>query len=427
MRHEGFGRARRGLMRVAASSALVLDESGDRRSESQLSGHVAALTGLRAFAAVNVVVVHAAFLTPYQWVGLHGYGPVALFTLSGFLLIRPFARWILRLGKAPSITLFARKRAARIFPAYWLVLVTASVVLPESQPSGLREWLHAITLTETFGDAGLNPALFQAWSLGTELGWYILLPPFAATLFFIAGRIRSLQSPVRLAGTIFVVTAVCTVAWRLLVVAQGWYATWTYPHWVLAYFVAFGCGAAMSCLLEARTTALGRKLSRLTRRPEPLLLLALAVAAVGMSPLGGPHNYDPVSDAERHVRLACNVIVASLLIAVVVFADSPHWFSRALGHKSVVAMGRWSYGIFLWHMSVILVLDTLVTQRRSIFGFFIWVGAIAAVSVPLGAATFAWIERPAIRWSKKGEPRRTGLLTSPPDSDEAAVSPSVRT
>jgi acetyltransferase len=386
---------------VAASSALLLDDSGDRPSESSLSGHIAALTGLRAFAALNVLLVHGAFLSPYQWAGLHGYGPIALFTLSGFLLFRPFGRWILRRSDPPSLRSFARKRAARIFPAYWLVLLVSAVVLPSSQPSGVREWLHALTLTETFGNAGLNPALFQTWSLGTELGWYVVLPLLAGALYLLARRSTFLLSPLGLALTILAVTGIVTVWWRFLLVEHGWYATWTYPHWVLAYLIAFGSGATLACLLEARGTVVRRALMIATRRPEPLLLIATAAAAIGMSPVGGPHNYDPVTDGQRHVRLACNIIVAALLIAVIVFSPGPHWFSRALGHRSLVALGRWSYGIFLWHMTVILLLDPLLTERRTVGGFLVWIGAILAVSVPLGAATYAWLEQPAIRWSKR--------------------------
>ena len=196
-------------------------------------------------------------------------------------------------------------------------------------------------------------------------------------------------------------TGLSTVAWRQLIVTQGWYDTWTHPHWVLAFLVAFGAGASMACLLDLDDGLLLRRLRSVTRRPLPVLLLALAVALVGMSPLGGPHNYDPVTNAERHIRLASNMIVATLLILVVAFSGTQHWFSRALSHRAVVAVGRWSYGIFLWHMSVILVLNPIVTERRSVLGLAVWIGAVLAVSIPLGAATYAWVEQPAIRWSKR--------------------------
>jgi peptidoglycan/LPS O-acetylase OafA/YrhL len=381
---------------------------------------VGALTGLRGFAALNVLIVHAAFLTPYQWVGLHGYGPVALFTLSGFLLFRPFSRWVLGRAERPSITVFARKRIARLFPAYWLVLIVASVVLPESQPSGWREWLHSLTLTETFGDAGLNPALFQAWSLGTELGWYIALPPFAGLLYWTTTRHPNLRSPGRLALIVIVVTGLATFAWRQLIVTQGWYDTWTYPHWVFAFLVAFGAGASLACLLELPDGVALRRLRAMTRRPAPLLVLATVVALIGMSPLGGPHNYDPVTNDERHIRLASNVVVAAMLILIVAFSDRPNWFSRALSHRAVVALGRWSYGIFLWHMSVILVLSPLITERRSLLGLAVWIAAILIVSVPLGAATYAWIETPAIRWSKGGENGPPNRLEAGPEPAAAA-------
>jgi peptidoglycan/LPS O-acetylase OafA/YrhL len=388
---------------VAASSALALEDPGDRTARQSLRGHVGALTGLRGFAALNVLIVHAAFLTPYQWMGLHGYGPVALFTLSGFLLFRPFSRWVLGRAERPSIAVFARKRVARLFPAYWVVLIFASVVLPESQPSGWREWLHSLTLTETLGDGGLNPALFQAWSLGTELGWYVVLPPFAGLLVWTTSRYSTLRTPGRLALVVIVLTGLTTFAWRQLIVTQGWYDTWTYPHWVFAFLVAFGAGASLACLLELPEGVGSRRLRSMTRRPTPLLVLATVVALIGMSPLGGPHNYDPVTNDERHIRLACNVVVAAILILVVAFSDRPNWVSRALSHRGVVALGRWSYGIFLWHMSVILVLSPLLTDRRSLLGLAVWIGAILAVSVPLGAATYAWVEVPAIRWSKRAE------------------------
>ena len=38
---------------------------------------VDALTGLRGFAALAVVAVHASGRTDFDWFGIHGYGPAA--------------------------------------------------------------------------------------------------------------------------------------------------------------------------------------------------------------------------------------------------------------------------------------------------------------------------------------------------------------
>ena len=168
----------------------------------------------------------------------------------------------------------------------------------------------------------------------------------------------------------------------------------------------------MACLLHLDDGLLLRRLRSVTRRPLPVLLVAPCRRIGRHEPLGGPHNYDPVTNAERHIRLASNVIVATLLILVVAFSGTPHWFSRALPHRAVVAVGRWSYGIFLWHMSVILVLNPIVTERRGVLGLAVWIGAVLAVSIPLGAATYAWVEQPAIRWSKRS--RNGEAATSAP-------------
>ena len=103
---------------------------------------VDALTGLRGFAALAVVAVHASGRTDFDWFGIHGYGPVSLFVLSGFLLYRPWSMWALSRGTRPEVRTFARRRLLRIFPAYLVVMLAIAVMLPESQPLGPDGWLR---------------------------------------------------------------------------------------------------------------------------------------------------------------------------------------------------------------------------------------------------------------------------------------------
>ena len=93
------------------------------------TGHLVELEGLRAAAAFAVLLTHAGFLSGA--VGrdiLPGFlarmdiGVPIFFVLSGFLLYRPHARAVLGNLPAPALRTYAVRRAARLVPAWLLVL-----------------------------------------------------------------------------------------------------------------------------------------------------------------------------------------------------------------------------------------------------------------------------------------------------------------
>ena len=137
-----------------------------------------------------VVFVHASGRTDYPGFGIQGYGPVSLFVLSGFLLYRPWARWSMRVADRPATGRFFRRRLARIFPAYLLVVLVVAVAYPPSQPNTFGGWLRLLTLTNIYGPHGSRPGLEQTWSLGTELSWYLALPVMGLITGLLARRLR---------------------------------------------------------------------------------------------------------------------------------------------------------------------------------------------------------------------------------------------
>ena len=113
-------------------------------------------------------------------------------------------------------------------------------------------------------------------------------------------------------------------------------------------------------------------------------------------------------------------VVAFALVAPLVL-DRPGTPHRLLGTDLMVTLGRWSYGLFIWHLAaldmVFPVIGTFPFTGRMptvlvltlLFGF-----AIAAVS-------YALVESPSRealrRWEKRGE--RTEIV----DAEANAIAP----
>src|SRR5438270_10794927 len=98
------------------------------------------IEGLRALAACSVLVYHSWLFSapdghPIQvtlltrLLHLLAFGVVLFFTLSGFLLYRPYAASILRGKPMPRARRYLRNRVLRIVPAYLVILLLVSFIL----------------------------------------------------------------------------------------------------------------------------------------------------------------------------------------------------------------------------------------------------------------------------------------------------------
>ena len=129
----------------------------------------------------------------------------------------------------------------------------------------------------------------------------------------------------------------------------------------------------------------------------PALLATVALLAAGALVLAavlGPEGLVHLSNWEFLRRLLCGLVFGAAIIGP--WALAPE--SRVLTHPFMQALGRWSYGIFLWHMAALSVAFPLL-------GVTIFSGHIVAVTlvtvaltVPLAAVSYALVEEPARRW-----------------------------
>lgn len=140
-----------------------------------------ALDGYRALACLLIVVAHV----PEGPSGLLGAGYVGFlgvamfFTLSGFLLYRPFVAAHLAGRRRPSTGRFLRRRLLRIYPAY-LVALTGYLFVFDHPPIGsLLDYVKLYGFLQIY-DAELMPeGIPPALTLCTEMSFYLALPLLA--------------------------------------------------------------------------------------------------------------------------------------------------------------------------------------------------------------------------------------------------------
>ena len=143
-------------------------------------------------AAVMVVVHHAASLNGPQTAPLIAVpasvmdgGVAVFFVLSGFLIYRPFAVSH-RVGTpAPPVLGFWWRRLLRLIPAYWAALtllwLSGAIALGSA-------WWRYYLFVQPYTRATAVGGLIQAWSLATEVSFYLFVPIWAAVVRKISPR-----------------------------------------------------------------------------------------------------------------------------------------------------------------------------------------------------------------------------------------------
>jgi peptidoglycan/LPS O-acetylase OafA/YrhL len=363
-----------------------------------------AVEGMRACAATGVVITHVAFQTGHssgvagRLFGRFDLAVAVFFALSGFLLWRGHAAAARDLGSRPRTGHYLRSRVVRIMPAYLVAVVVILSLLPDADHASLTVWLANLTLTQIYVPLTLTGGLTQMWSLSVEVSFYLALPILA----LLARRIR-----VRARVPVIAALGALSWAWGWVPLAHA--GSGINPlNWPPAFFSWFAAGMLLA---EWVYSPIGLP-HRLARRRVPMAALALLAYLVAASPLAGPAGLVPSTATQFAVKTAMGSVVAFALVAPLVLdrPDTPH---RVLGTTVMVTLGRWSYGLFVWHLAaldlVFPVLGTFPFTGRMptvlvltlIFGF-----AIAAVS-------YALVESPCREALRRWEKRKTPAAAQP--------------
>jgi peptidoglycan/LPS O-acetylase OafA/YrhL len=375
-------------------------------------GFLPAVEGMRACAAMGVVVTHVAFQTGHtggvvgRLFGRFDLAVAVFFGLSGFLLWRGHAGAARELRSVPPTGHYLRSRLVRIMPGYLVAVMVILTLLPDAK-ADLTVWLANLTLTQIYVPLTLTAGLTQMWSLSVEVAFYLALPVLA----LLARRL-----PVRARMPVIAAAAVASLAWALIPIHTP---VGTNPlNWPPAFFSWFAAGMLLA---ELTVTRVGWA-HRLARRRVVMAAIALAAFLVAASPVAGPEGLVPGTDSQFIVKTAMGAIVAAALIAPLVL-DRPDTSHRILGSATMVTLGRWSYGLFIWHLAALWMVFPIIGE----FAFNGHMPVVLVLTIVIGfaiaAVSYALVESPCRnalrRWERRNEP--TPLDSSVTDAVEPAI------
>ena len=362
------------------------------------------LNAVRAIGAIMVVLTHSAFNTGqinHGWMGAAlarlDFGVTLFFVLSGFLLSRP---WFLTaaLGRPePSARHYLWKRALRILPLYWIVVVAAMTLDPANKDMGWQDWLANLTLTQLYRPGLLPSSLTQMWSLCTEVAFYVVLPLLCWALTW-SRRGHRLHLPTIVGGA--AVLTAFGVGWQAVVAQipgnEGHYAQWLPGY--LPWFMVGVVFAAVSASLAVHPRE-QHVLQRIGGDLPGCWIVATAVFAIACSPLAGPRTLITPGGWEAGAKVVLYGIAGAMFVLPLVFGpERDGWVRTQLSGPVLFWLGEISYGVFAIHM---LVLNAVFRQLDiEVFtGRFVTVaGLTLGVTIVLATISYYLMERPVMRW-----------------------------
>lgn len=345
-----------------------------------------ALDGLRAFAAVTIVLYHL------HLPGLAGgyIGVDIFFVLSGFLITRILLKSVLVRGKV-DFRRFYLRRALRLLPAYFAVVGTAVIAdhfinVGGTLKGAVASFFYVANWAIGVMGVGLG-SLHHTWSLSIEEQFYLVWPALLTAAIWFAkrkGHHLGIYVATGLLGA-YAATVVATAA-------GGSEAFISNATPLRAVELLAGC------LLASTLPSAPARGSTVHEYLGPLCLVGLLVLII-FDPFGG-----------QAAPLVMWPLVSALTCGLIVALCRGVRMSRLFEIRPVVAVGVVSYGLYLWHFPVFASIDTTLGLRSA--GPRVLALLITAVLVPF---SYFVIERPFLRLKSRLEPRNVATPVAPED------------
>jgi len=346
---------------------------------------IRALTGVRALAAIWVVLFHlrielqAMFPDAPGWIDVamtSGYLGVDLFfILSGFIISYNYADWFTTAAWRPYVT-FLWARLARLYPVHLFTM--ALMVTFYFTMEGLLGFGVHYPERYTFGTLLENVLLTHSWALPVGKSWNVpswsISAEWAAYLLFpvVLAIAKQLDRTAAILAAIPILLLGPTVVYMM----TDYYGTMSYG------LLRIGAEFSIGCLLfRLYRKGVGQRL------PWGLLTLASLAIVVILGGVSRKQGFEPFTWAP---------LFLALIVYGLAWERGP--MARILRTPSLVYWGRVSYSLYMVHAAVLVPFRNFFTptvfaagdMAARIFLLLALAGTIAFLAV----AVYHGVERP---------------------------------
>jgi peptidoglycan/LPS O-acetylase OafA/YrhL len=384
-----------GTLPVPAVGATAVE--GERAQETAGRGRLPALDGARGIAILAVMLYHYTFgsgllTSDDTWLdatvadifGTGWTGVDLFFVLSGFLITGLLLE---AKGTIGYFRHFYMRRALRIWPAYFVVLILLMAVLPLLQPEGddvaqaLAErivWYATFTINILVSIDGTPSADMQVagqfWSIAVEEQFYLVWP----VIVLLCGR-RLLLT---VCGAMVIGALVSRLCFRLAEVENGAAFVFTTSR-----MDGLAIGSLIAVVAKEGTGLQTlRGAAPWVATAAAVLLGALFVTQGDLSP--------PLGDWVEVLGITGFVLLFGALLVFIVSARGTEFGYRLFVTPWLRTLGKYSFAMYLLHSAVLRVVVwrwPTMTEDVSLYGSLLF--GTVVLSAIAGTITFAlaWI------------------------------------
>lgn len=333
-------------------------------------GYRPGLTGIRGVAAMMVLLYHTFGFSNGLFLG--GYlGVDVFFVLSGYLITSILATELQR-RHSISLVRFYWHRALRLLPALFLCIAFTQVAIVTFAPAPQRAaTINQIWPSVTYWQNWniiwrgypVNGMLANTWTLSVEEQFYILWP----TLLFVGLRLMR--------RTTF--AYLCLICGAIGLMFNAYFMTQGKNGEVFAYYstVTHSWGLLLgSALALLRLEHIPLTVNRLTAMAATIIAALLVFVGVSQS---------------------AAIFLMSLISAIIILWITQQNEESWLSSRICVWLGEISYGMYLWQLPVVMLLQAVIKPGPVLFV------VATTITLPTVYLSYRFVELPILqlkRW-----------------------------
>lgn len=338
---------------------------------------VASLDLLRGIAAFSVAIPHFFIV---ERIGeplaesISIIGVEIFFVLSGYVLAPQILFFIFDKPDLRNAGIFLVRRWMRTLPPYVIALLLATATAHKFMTADFFRYL--VYLQNFHRQSNANDYYSIAWSLSVEEWFYLLFPPFMASVALLLPA-----KPMRpaLAAASFVLT---------ISLLRLWFGDYTQWGSEVRRIVAFRMDAiAWGFLLHLALTRTGI-LARISLRSAVTAFLGILFVAAWLTLQLAARPNLPIEHAFPFYTAALGATSIMLALKLEATIRQHPWFAR-LSHF----LGRVSYSTYLFHL---LVLSALTSRTAGTLGWPVLLAVYLAITFAVSALMYTAIEAPIL-------------------------------